>query len=100
MPQIQKSFQNPHMVMFVPPGVVEVDAVAEEGRRPDAGAHPQRPARQRGRRQRRQSHLVVVHSPPRISNCQSRKMRKKICEKFSLALSLNNSFVSEVGKVL
>ena len=46
------------VIVVVPPGVVEVEAVSEEGGSPDARAHAQRTARQRGRRQRRQSHLT------------------------------------------
>ena len=39
--------------------MVEVDAVPEEGGRPDARADPQRPPRQRGWRQRGQSHFAL-----------------------------------------
>ena len=52
------------MTTLLPPGVVEVDAVAEEGRSPDARAHAQRPASQRGRRQRRKSHLALARTLP------------------------------------
>ena len=52
------------MTTLLPPGVVEVDAVAEEGRSPDARAHAQRPASQRGRRQRRKSHLALACTLP------------------------------------